>query len=67
MTPAERLEAMLALADPARTASPEAVRRLTVLGLAEPTGKSGHRLSPAGWSELGEPGRVFRGHGPLGL
>ncbi|HEV2081304.1 MAG TPA: hypothetical protein VGR32_02510 [Brevundimonas sp.] len=65
MTPDERREAMLDLADPDRTCSPEAVRRLTVLGLAEPTGKTGVRLTSAGWSELGEPGRRFRGHGPL--
>jgi uncharacterized membrane protein len=65
MTPAERLEAMLDLADPERTASAESARRLMVLGLAEPAGKSGARLTSAGWSELGEPGRAFRGHGPL--
>lgn len=65
MNPAERLEAMLDLADPDRTCSPDAARQLMVLGLAEPVGKAGARLTSAGWSELGEPGRRFRGHGPL--
>jgi hypothetical protein len=65
MTPTERLEALLDLADPERTPTAGGIRRLMVLGLAEPTGKTGARLTSAGWSELGEPGRAFRGHGPL--
>ena len=65
MTPNERLETMLDLADPERTATAEGIRLLMVLGLAEPACKTGVRLTSAGWSELGEPGRAFRGHGPL--
>jgi Mn-dependent DtxR family transcriptional regulator len=60
MTSAERLEALLDLADPERTDAPDMTRQLRVLGLVETVGKSGARLTTAGWSELGEPGRKFR-------
>lgn len=59
MTSAERLEALLDLADPERTDTPEMTRRLRVLGLVETVGKT-TRLTNAGWSELGEAGRKFR-------
>jgi len=60
MNSSERLEALLDLADPERTDTPEATRQLRVLGLVESVGKSGARLTNAGWGELGEHGRRFR-------
>ena len=59
MTDAERLEALLDLADPDRTANPEAVRHLVVLGLAERTTRKGFRPTSAGWVVLGDLGRSF--------
>jgi hypothetical protein len=58
MTDAERLEALLDLADPERTASPGDLQRLVVLGLAERTRKGG-RPTSAGWVVLGDLGRRF--------
>lgn len=58
MTDAERLEALLDLADPDRTANPEALQRLVVLGLAERTRK-GFQPTSAGWVVMGALGRRF--------
>ncbi|GEC01804.1 hypothetical protein [Brevundimonas diminuta] len=58
MTDAERIEALLDLVDPDRTANPDALQRLAVLGLAEPTRK-GFQPTSAGWVVMGDRGRPF--------
>lgn len=58
MTDDERREALLDLADPTRTADPEATSRLVVLGLAVKSGR-GHQPTAAGWVLLGDRGRPF--------
>lgn len=58
MTDDERRQALLDLADPARTADPDATRRLVVLGLAMKAGRD-YRPTAAGWVLLGDAGRSF--------
>ena len=60
MTDAERIEALLDIADPAREADPARSAKLKVLGLAESVGAAGYRPTTAGWSALAERGRAFR-------
>lgn len=48
MTDDDRIEALLALADPDRTADMEATRRLMVFGLAETAGRGYRPTLPAG-------------------
>lgn len=58
MTDAERIEALLDLADPERPADPETVNGLVVLGLAE-RHRNSFRPTAAGWVLLGDRGRPF--------
>lgn len=58
MTDTERLDALLALADPEKPTPREAAERLVVLGLAEQHRKN-FRPTSAGWNLLGERGRPF--------
>lgn len=58
MTDADCIEALLDLADPERTADPERVSRLVVLGLAE-RHRNGFRPTSAGWVVMGDRGRAF--------
>lgn len=60
MTDADRIDALLDLADPDRRPDPARSAQLVVLGLAERSARTGHRPSIAGWSLLAERGRPFR-------
>jgi hypothetical protein len=58
MTDDDRIEALLALVDPDRTADMDATRRLMVVGLAESAGR-GYRPTTVGWVLLGDRGRRY--------
>lgn len=62
MTDAERVEALLDLPDPQRSAEAENGARLVVLGLAVSGGNSKKSYSPTNvdWALLGDRGRSFQ-------
>ena len=60
MNDADRIEALLDLVDPERSPTVSRGPQLVVLGLAVPVPTQGYRPTTAGWSLLGERGRVYR-------
>ena len=60
MTDEERIDALLNLVDPGRADNVSRGPELVVLGLAETTGKTGHRPTNAGWVLIGNRGRAFQ-------
>ena len=60
MTEDQTVEALLDIIDSERAENRDLSAQLTVLGLAERTGKAGFRPTSAGWNLLGEKGRKHR-------
>lgn len=59
MTDSDRIEALLDIVDPDRTAGHDRSAQLVVLGYAERVGRAGFRPTNAGWTLLGDKGRAF--------
>lgn len=60
MTDPERVEALLDLVDPDRTATPNRGPQLAVLGLAAAKPRGGYEPTNAGWVLIGNRGRAFQ-------
>ena len=60
MTEDQTVEALLDIIDSERAEIRDLSAQLTVLGLAERTGKSAFRPTSAGWNLLGDKGRKHR-------